>query len=81
MIKLPARKGKKLRDRLVKVWLKLKTSFYFLTRISMSASLIFSSNVVAQLRSRVRLCNPMDCSTLSFLVLCYLPEFAETPVH
>ena len=27
------------------------------------------------------LCNPVDCSTLSFLVFYYLPEFAQTPVH
>ena len=78
MIKLSAKKGKKLRDRLVKVWMKLKISFYFLTKISMSASLIFSSNAVAQLLSHVRLCKPMDCSTLSFPVLFYLPEFAES---
>ena len=51
MIKLSAKKGKKLRDRLVTVWMKLKISFYFLTKISMSASLIFSSSVVAQLLS------------------------------
>ena len=27
------------------------------------------------------LCNPMDCSTPGFPVLCYLPEFAQTQVH
>ena len=27
------------------------------------------------------LCNPMDCSTPGFLVLHYLPEFAQTHVH
>ena len=26
-------------------------------------------------------CEPMDCSTPSFPVLHYLPEFAQTPVH
>ena len=26
-------------------------------------------------------CNPMDCSTLGFLVLHYLPEFVQTYVH
>ena len=65
MIKLSATKGRKLTDRLAKVWMKLKISFYFLTKISMSASLIFSSNVVAQ--SCPTLCNPMDCTTPSFL--------------
>ena len=32
--------------------------------------------VVVQLLSCVRLCNPMDCSTLGFLVLYHLPKFA-----
>ena len=27
------------------------------------------------------LCNPMDCSTLGFPVLCHLPELAQTHVH
>ena len=27
------------------------------------------------------LCNPMDCSTLGFLALYYLPEFVQTYVH
>ena len=27
------------------------------------------------------LCNPMDCSTLGFPVLHYLPDFAQTHVH
>ena len=27
------------------------------------------------------LCNPMDCSMSGFLVLLYLPEFAQTHVH
>ena len=31
--------------------------------------------------SRVRLCNPMDCSTPGFPVLHNLPEFAQTHVH
>ena len=29
----------------------------------------------------VALCNPMDCSTLGFLVLHYLPELAQIHVH
>ena len=32
-------------------------------------------------KSRVTLCNPMDCSTPNFPVLNYLPEFAKTHVH
>ena len=27
------------------------------------------------------ICNPMDCSTPGFLVLCHLPELAQTQVH
>ena len=37
--------------------------------------------VVVHPLSQVRLCNPMDCSTSSFPVLRYLPEFAQTRVH
>ena len=37
--------------------------------------------VVVQSLSHVQLCDPMDCSTLGFLVLHYLPEFAQTHVH
>ena len=37
--------------------------------------------VVAQSLSYVRLCDPMDCSTPYFLVLHYLPEFAQIHVH
>ena len=32
-------------------------------------------------KSLLTLCNPMDCSTLGFLVLHYLPEFSQTHVH
>ena len=35
----------------------------------------------AQLLSRVRLCDPMDCSTSDFPVLHHLSEFAQTHVH
>ena len=31
--------------------------------------------------SRLTLCDPMDCSTLSFRIFHYLPEFAQTHVH
>ena len=36
---------------------------------------------VVQLLSRVRLCDPMDCSTPGFPVLHHLSEFAQTHVH
>ena len=42
---------------------------------------VFDPVVVVQSLSRVRLCNPMDCSTPGFPVLHYLPEFAQTQVH
>ena len=32
-------------------------------------------------KSRLTLCNPMDCSMSCFPVLCYLPELAQTHVH
>ena len=32
-------------------------------------------------KSCLTLCDPVDCSTPGFLVLHYLPEFAQTPVH
>ena len=38
-------------------------------------------NLVVQLLSRVRLCNPMDCSTPGFPVLHYLLEFAQIHIH
>ena len=34
-----------------------------------------------QLLSRVRLCNPTDCSTTGFPVRHQLLEFTQTPVH
>ena len=37
--------------------------------------------VVIQLLSRVRLCNPMDCSMPGSPVLHCLPEFAQIHVH
>ena len=37
-------------------------------------------NVVQSL-SRVRLCNPMDCSSPGFPVLHHLPEFLQTQAH
>ena len=36
---------------------------------------------VVQLLSHVWLCNPVDCSTLGFPVLHYLPELAQIHVH
>ena len=43
----------------------------------------FSANlsIVVQLLSHIQLWDPMDCSTPSFPVLHYLPEFARTHVH
>ena len=41
----------------------------------------FPRFVVVQSLSRVRLCNPMECSTLGFPVLHHLPEFAQTHVR
>ena len=32
-------------------------------------------------KSYLMLCNPMNCSTSDYPVLCYLPEFAQTHVH
>ena len=32
-------------------------------------------------KSRLTLCDPVDCSTSDFPVLYHLPEFAQTPVH
>ena len=37
--------------------------------------------VVVHSLSHVQLCDPMDCSTVGFPVLPYLPEFAQTHVH
>ena len=36
---------------------------------------------VVHLLSRIRFCNPLDCSTPGLPVLYYLPEFALTHVH
>ena len=37
--------------------------------------------IVVQPLSRVRLCDPMDCSTPVVPVLHYYPEFGQTHVH
>ena len=37
--------------------------------------------ISVQLLSRVRLCSPMDCSTLGFSIHHLLPEVAQTHVH
>ena len=39
------------------------------------------SSSVQFIQSCPTLCNPMDCSTLGFLVHHQLPEFAQTHVH
>ena len=36
---------------------------------------------VFHLLSRIRLCDPMDCSMPDSFVICYLPEFAQIHVH
>ena len=41
----------------------------------------FSTNSSVQLLSRVRLCNPMDCSTPGLPVHHQLPEFTQTHLH
>ena len=38
-------------------------------------------SVVHVAKSRLSLCDPMDCSTPGFPILQYLPEFAQTHVH
>ena len=43
--------------------------------------LVLSPSFAVQLLSCVRLCDPVDCSMQSFLVLHHLPEFAQTHVH
>ena len=45
------------------------------------ACLSFSTDLVVQLLGRVRLCDPMDCSTPGFPVHHHLPELAQTHVH
>ena len=46
--------------------------------LSLFSPVIEFSSVI---QSCLTLCNPMDCSTPGFLVLHYLPEFAQTHVH
>ena len=52
------------------------TSFYVLFLNYLNILIHFS---VAKLR--LTLSDPMDCSTPGFLILHYLPEFAQTHVH
>ena len=42
---------------------------------------LFGAFILVQSLSCVRLCNPIDCSTLGFPVLHHLPEFAQTHAH
>ena len=42
---------------------------------------IWKLSVSSVTQSCLTLCDPMDCSTLGFPVLHYLPEFAQTHVH
>ena len=67
-------------------YLPLYVSLWSFSIVMFSNSLIFSFAVAnvslaVKLLSHIRLCHPMDCSTPGFLVLHYLPEFAQTHVN
>ena len=51
-----------------------------LKRLSSSSS-VFLTYCCSVTKLCLTLCDPMDCSTLGFPVLHYLPEFAQTHVH
>ena len=51
------------------------------SKILVNVTLHFKVCAVVQSLSRVRLCNPMDCSTPGFPVLHGLPELAQIHVH
>ena len=57
-----------------------KMYFYFLHFFfrHMACRILASCCCCSVTKSCPTLCDPMDCSTLSFLVLHYLPEFAQT---
>ena len=48
---------------------------------SLTQWLIYTTAIVVQSLSLVRLCDPMDCNTPGFPDLPCLPEFAQTHVH
>ena len=56
-------------------------SFSFKSLTFETKTICFHLVVVVQLLSRVRLCDPMDCSMPGFPVLHYLPNFVQTHVH
>ena len=37
--------------------------------------------ILVQMLSHIRVCDPIDCSTLGFPIHHLLPEFAQTHVH
>ena len=57
------------------------TDFPLLHLLQFLNKLCFTSAVVVQSLSRVRLSSPVACSTSGVPVLHYLPEFAQTHVH
>ena len=58
-----------------------QNSLYKMLGIVLAFSRQCITGIVVQSLSRVRLCNPMDCSTPGFPVLHHLPEFAQTHVR
>ena len=60
--------------------LKIKSQNYFFQNLFLKAHCQLDA-IIRQLLSCVRLCDPMDCSTPGFPVLCCLLEFAQTHVH
>ena len=65
-------------------------SFYFLCVVSIMIFGLWSPlglyiavyiGILVQMLSRIRVCDPMDCSTLGFPIHHLLPEFAQTHVH
>ena len=59
--------------------LKIKSQNYFFQNLFLKAHCQLDA-IIRQLLSCVRLCDPMDCSTPGFPVLCCLLEFAQTQV-
>ena len=65
-------------------------SFYFLCVVSimifglwlpLGLYITVYIGILVQMLSRIRVCDPMDCSTLGFPIHHLLPEFAQTHVH
>ena len=51
------------------------------SKILVNVTLHLKVCAVVQSLSRVRLCNPMDCSTPGFPILHSLPELAQIHIH